>query len=129
LALERKETELEQWKAGNARNAIESQKSRAVSPFRLPKYGTNGNMKPENGQRSIDDRSSEVIECRIADPFVVNVCKTINIMSNRVVICILFIFFRLQVVLRVSKEGQDFPQHLWTRSPCQKCLFWLKKNQ
>ncbi|KAG4952853.1 hypothetical protein JHK87_038447 [Glycine soja] len=34
-ALERKETELQQWKAGNARNAIESQNAapRAVSPF------------------------------------------------------------------------------------------------
>ncbi|CAI8587068.1 unnamed protein product [Vicia faba] len=59
LALERKETEMEQLKSGNARNATESQKSRAVSPFRLPKYSTSGGMKPEIGQRSIDDRSSE----------------------------------------------------------------------
>ena len=63
LALARKETELEQWKNGNARNAIESQKPRAVSPYRLPKYGTGGSMKPDNSQRSMDDRSSEVIEC------------------------------------------------------------------
>jgi kinesin family protein C2/C3 len=62
LALERRETELEQWKSGNARNVVESQKPRAVSPFRLPKYGTSGSTKPENSQRSIDDRSSEVIE-------------------------------------------------------------------
>ncbi|KAK7299901.1 hypothetical protein RJT34_10730 [Clitoria ternatea] len=64
LALERKETELQQYKAGNARNAMESQKvPRAVSPFRLPKYGTNESMKPENGQRSMDDRSSEAKSC------------------------------------------------------------------
>jgi kinesin family protein C2/C3 len=62
LALERRETELEQWKSGNARNVVESQKPRAISPFRLPKYGTSGSTKPENSQRSIDDRSSEVIE-------------------------------------------------------------------
>ncbi|KAK2378199.1 kinesin protein KIN-14F [Trifolium repens] len=59
LALERRETELEQWKSGNARNVVESQKPRAISPFRLPKYGTSGSTKPENSQRSIDDRSSE----------------------------------------------------------------------
>ncbi|XP_058742809.1 kinesin-like protein KIN-14F isoform X2 [Vicia villosa] len=59
LALERKETEMEQLKSGTARNATESQKSRAVSPFRLPKYSTSGSMKPEISQRSIDDRSSE----------------------------------------------------------------------
>ncbi|KAG4402892.1 hypothetical protein GLYMA_02G302800v4 [Glycine max] len=63
-ALERKETELQQWKAGNARNAIESQKApRAVSPFRLPKNGTSDSMRPENCQRSMDDRSSEVKTC------------------------------------------------------------------
>jgi len=60
LALERKEAELDQWKAGNARNAIDSQKPRAVSPFQLPKYGTNGNTKHETGQRLMDDRSFEV---------------------------------------------------------------------
>lgn len=64
LALERKESELEQWKSGNARNALESQKARAVSPFRLPRNGTNGSMKSENSQRSMDDRNSEVIACR-----------------------------------------------------------------
>ncbi|KAI4306255.1 hypothetical protein L6164_029548 [Bauhinia variegata] len=63
LALERKETELEQWKSANARNTTESQKPRAVSPFRLPKYGTNASMKPESSQQSIDDRSSEARSC------------------------------------------------------------------
>nr|KYP73499.1 Kinesin-4 [Cajanus cajan] len=64
LALERKETELQQWKAGNARNAIESQKApRAVSPFRLPKNVTSDSMKPENCQRPMDDRSSEAKTC------------------------------------------------------------------
>lgn len=62
LALERKETEMEQLKSGNARTATESQKSRAVSPFRLPKYNTSGGIKPEISQRSVDDRSSEVSE-------------------------------------------------------------------
>jgi len=63
-ALERKETELQQWKSGNARNPTESQKApRAVSPFRLPKNGTSDSMKPENYQRHMDDRSSEVIAC------------------------------------------------------------------
>ncbi|XP_028234284.1 uncharacterized protein LOC114414148 [Glycine soja] len=47
-------------KAGNARNAIESQKApRAVSPSRFPKNGTGHNMKPENCQRPMDDRSFE----------------------------------------------------------------------
>ncbi|MED6223217.1 hypothetical protein PIB30_071832 [Stylosanthes scabra] len=59
LALARKETELEQWKTGNARNAIESQKPRAVSPYRLPKSVTSGSIKSDNSQRSMDDRSSE----------------------------------------------------------------------
>ncbi|KAK8468578.1 hypothetical protein PHAVU_006G059300 [Phaseolus vulgaris] len=63
LALERKEAELDQWKAGNARNAIDSQKPRAVSPFQLPKYGTNGNTKHETGQRLMDDRSFESRSC------------------------------------------------------------------
>ncbi|KAJ1415519.1 P-loop containing nucleoside triphosphate hydrolase [Sesbania bispinosa] len=63
LALERKETELEQWKSGSARNATESQKPRALSPFRLPKNGTSGSMKPENCQRSMDDRSTEAKSC------------------------------------------------------------------
>ncbi|XP_061337645.1 kinesin-like protein KIN-14F [Gastrolobium bilobum] len=63
LALERKETELEQLKAGNAQNVIESQKPTSVSPFRLPKCGTSGSMKPENCQRSMDDRSSEARSC------------------------------------------------------------------
>ncbi|KAL1347534.1 kinesin-like protein KIN-14F [Arachis duranensis] len=59
LALARKETELEQWKTGNTRNAIESQKPRAVSPYRLPKNVTSGSIKSDNSQRSLDDRSSE----------------------------------------------------------------------
>ncbi|KOM28743.1 hypothetical protein LR48_Vigan569s001400 [Vigna angularis] len=63
LALERKEAELDQWKAGNARNVIDSQKPRAVSPFQLPKYGTSGNMKHETGQRLMDDRSLESRSC------------------------------------------------------------------
>ncbi|KOM46388.1 hypothetical protein LR48_Vigan07g009200 [Vigna angularis] len=63
-ALERKETELQQWKAGNARNPTESQKApRAVSPFRLPKSGTSDSMKPENYQRHMDERSSEAKTC------------------------------------------------------------------
>ncbi|KAK8467219.1 hypothetical protein PHAVU_008G281800 [Phaseolus vulgaris] len=63
-ALERKETELQQWKSGNARNPTESQKApRAVSPFRLPKNGTSDSMKPENYQRHMDDRSSEAKTC------------------------------------------------------------------
>lgn len=61
--MERKETELEQSRAGSARNTTESQKQRAVSPFRLPKYGVNGSMKPETCQRPNDDRISEVTEC------------------------------------------------------------------
>ncbi|KAJ1441202.1 P-loop containing nucleoside triphosphate hydrolase [Sesbania bispinosa] len=63
LTLERKETELEQWKAGIARNIIESQKPRAVSPFHLPKYGASGSMKPETSQRLMDDRSFEARSC------------------------------------------------------------------
>ncbi|CAJ1971538.1 unnamed protein product [Sphenostylis stenocarpa] len=63
-ALEKKETELQQWKAGNARNPMESQKApRAVSPFRLPKNGTSDSMKPENYLRHMDDRSSEAKTC------------------------------------------------------------------
>ncbi|XP_027335879.1 kinesin-like protein KIN-14F [Abrus precatorius] len=63
LALERKEVELEQWKAGNAQNTIESQKPRAVSPFHLPKYGSSSSMKPEASQPLIDDRSFESRSC------------------------------------------------------------------
>ncbi|CAL0335051.1 unnamed protein product [Lupinus luteus] len=63
LALERKETELEQLKTGNAPNTPESQKPRAVSPLRLPKNGTNGSMKLEAFQRFMDDRSFEVRSC------------------------------------------------------------------
>ncbi|XP_073225494.1 kinesin-like protein KIN-14F isoform X2 [Cicer arietinum] len=63
LTLERKETELEQLKAGNARNNTESPKPRAVSPYHLPKYGTSGNMKPETNQRIMDDRNLEARSC------------------------------------------------------------------
>ncbi|KAL2332864.1 hypothetical protein Fmac_014077 [Flemingia macrophylla] len=63
LALERKEVELEQWKAGNARNTIDSQKPRAVSPFQLPKYGASGIMKHETGHRLMDDRNLESRSC------------------------------------------------------------------
>lgn len=62
LALEKKEAEVEQWKAGNARsNMTESQKSRAVSPFHMPRYGTGVNFKPEaNQQSNYDNKVSEV---------------------------------------------------------------------
>ncbi|KAI5408930.1 variant 2, Kinesin-like protein KIN-14F [Lathyrus oleraceus] len=63
LALERKETELEQWKAGNTRNATESPKPRAISPYHLPKYGTSGSIKPETSQRLMDDRNFEARSC------------------------------------------------------------------
>ncbi|KAK2440880.1 kinesin protein KIN-14F [Trifolium repens] len=63
LTLERKETELEQLKAGNARNTTESPKPRAISPYRLPKYGTSGNTKPETSQRLMDDRNFEARSC------------------------------------------------------------------
>ncbi|AES70665.2 kinesin heavy chain [Medicago truncatula] len=62
-ALERKETELEQLKAGNARNISESPKRRAVSPYHLPRYGTSGSMKPETSQRVMDDRNLEARSC------------------------------------------------------------------
>ncbi|XP_045819408.1 kinesin-like protein KIN-14F [Trifolium pratense] len=63
LTLERKETELEQLKAGNARNTTESPKPRAISPYHLPKYGTSGHMKPETSQRLMDDRNFEARSC------------------------------------------------------------------
>ncbi|KAF1894774.1 hypothetical protein Lal_00021068 [Lupinus albus] len=63
LALERKETELEQLKTGNAPNTPESQKPRAVSPLHLLKNGTNGSLKSEAFQRSMDDRSFEARSC------------------------------------------------------------------
>ncbi|KAJ4839685.1 hypothetical protein Tsubulata_041115 [Turnera subulata] len=49
-ALERKEGELEQVKCGNVKSTAESQKSRAVSPFYMPR-----NVKPETSQRSNDE--------------------------------------------------------------------------
>ncbi|XP_028767874.1 kinesin-like protein KIN-14F [Neltuma alba] len=63
LALERKEAELEQWRAGHARNTVESQKQRAVSPFRLPKLGVNASMKSETSQRPTDDKIYEARSC------------------------------------------------------------------
>lgn len=56
--MERKETELEQMKAGNARSTIESQRPRAVSPYRMPRCGTSAGLKPETSQRPIDDTKS-----------------------------------------------------------------------
>ncbi|GLT79564.1 hypothetical protein SLA2020_510470 [Shorea laevis] len=64
LALEKKEAEIEQLKSGNARNMIDTQRQRAVSPFRLPKYGTTASSKPETSQRPNDDcRIPEVRSC------------------------------------------------------------------
>ncbi|XP_062078987.1 kinesin-like protein KIN-14F [Humulus lupulus] len=64
-ALERKEAELEQYKAGTMKTVIESQKARTVSPFRLPRYGLNNtNVKPESSQRPFDDtKISEARSC------------------------------------------------------------------
>ncbi|KAM1115023.1 hypothetical protein TB2_038153 [Malus domestica] len=63
LALERKEAELEQFK-GAAQNVMESHKSRAVSPFRVPRNGTGNGSKPENCQRPLDGtKISEARSC------------------------------------------------------------------
>ncbi|KAL9382883.1 hypothetical protein Peur_023206 [Populus x canadensis] len=63
-ALERKEAEIEQIKGGSTRSTAESQRTRAVSPFYVPRYGTSANSKPETSHRSIDDsRSSEARSC------------------------------------------------------------------
>lgn len=60
LALERKEAELNQIKGGT-RNTIDSQKSRAVSPFRIPR-GISNSSKNETSFRLLDDtKISEVI--------------------------------------------------------------------
>lgn len=59
--LERKEAELEQVKVGNTRTTAESQRARPVSPFYMPRYGANANLKPETCRRENDEvRSSEV---------------------------------------------------------------------
>ncbi|XP_004296130.1 PREDICTED: kinesin-4-like [Fragaria vesca subsp. vesca] len=59
LALERKEAELHQIKGGT-RNAVDPQKSRAVSPYRLPR----GISKQETCQRPLDDaKISEARSC------------------------------------------------------------------
>ncbi|XP_022940572.1 kinesin-like protein KIN-14F [Cucurbita moschata] len=54
-ALERKDTELEQLKGGNARALGHNQKPRTASPFRVLRHGTNGGAKPEHSQRPLDD--------------------------------------------------------------------------
>ncbi|CAN1845386.1 Kinesin-like protein KIN-14F [Linum perenne] len=53
--LERKEAELEQLKSGNSRSTAEGQRTRAVSPFYMPRQGTNGNGKSETIQRANDE--------------------------------------------------------------------------
>lgn len=64
LTMERKEAELEQLKGANTRSTTEAQKPRVVSPFRMPRYGSNASLKPEICQRPIDDtRSSEARSC------------------------------------------------------------------
>nr|XP_015880560.2 kinesin-like protein KIN-14F [Ziziphus jujuba var. spinosa] len=57
LALEKKEAELEH-KGGSTKSTIDSQKARAVSPFRIPR------LKPETSQRPLDDtKISEARSC------------------------------------------------------------------
>ena len=58
LALERKEAELHQIKGGT-RNAVDPQKSRAVSPYRLPR----GINKQETCQRPLDDAKIYEVIC------------------------------------------------------------------
>ncbi|CAN0922854.1 Kinesin-like protein KIN-14F [Linum grandiflorum] len=53
--LERKEVELEQLKIGNSRSTAEGQRTRAVSPFYMPRQGTNANGKSETTQRANDE--------------------------------------------------------------------------
>lgn len=61
LAMERKEAELELLKGVNTRSTTEALKSRALSPFRMPRYVSNANLKTEFCQRPLDDtKSSEV---------------------------------------------------------------------
>ncbi|KAJ6417567.1 hypothetical protein OIU84_003319 [Salix udensis] len=63
-ALERKETEIEQIKGGSTRSTAESQRTRAVSPFYVPRHGASANLKPETSHRPIDDaRTSESRSC------------------------------------------------------------------
>ncbi|KAJ6376801.1 hypothetical protein OIU76_025869 [Salix suchowensis] len=63
-ALERKETEIEQIKGGSTRSTAESQRTRAVSPFYVPRHGASANLKPETSHRPIDDaRTSEIRSC------------------------------------------------------------------
>ncbi|GMI63846.1 kinesin-like protein 1, ARABIDOPSIS KINESIN-LIKE PROTEIN 1 [Hibiscus trionum] len=64
LALENKETEVEQLKGGNARSTTETQRGRAVSPFQIPRQGMSTSMKPESSQRPSDyNRISEARSC------------------------------------------------------------------
>lgn len=63
LALGKKEAELEHYKGGNSKNTLDSQKVRAVSPFRIPKHGLN--TKSEASQGPLDEvKVSEVIHVR-----------------------------------------------------------------
>lgn len=61
LALERKEAELNQIKGGT-RNTIDSQKSRAVSPFHIPR-GISNSSKNETSQRPLDDTKISEVSC------------------------------------------------------------------
>ncbi|CAI0540887.1 unnamed protein product [Linum tenue] len=61
--LEKKEAELEQLKSGSSgRNTTEVQRERAVSPYYLPKHGTNSNLKSEIVQRG--NANDEAIQSR-----------------------------------------------------------------
>ncbi|KAG5053478.1 hypothetical protein JHK87_005676 [Glycine soja] len=61
-ALERKETELQQWKAGNARNAIESQKApRAVSPFLASSTDNNTRVNLHSQEPVKQDNTNETL--------------------------------------------------------------------
>ncbi|KAJ6770827.1 KINESIN-LIKE PROTEIN KIN-14F [Salix purpurea] len=63
-ALERKEAEIEQIKGGSTRSTAESQRTRAVSPFYVPRHGASANLKPETSHRPVDDaRTSETRSC------------------------------------------------------------------
>ncbi|KAF9673173.1 hypothetical protein SADUNF_Sadunf11G0121000 [Salix dunnii] len=63
-ALERKETEIEQIKGASTRSTAESQRTRAVSPFYVPRHGASATLKPETSHRPIDDtRTSETRSC------------------------------------------------------------------
>lgn len=65
LALEKKETELEQLKGGSYRGNTGFQKTRTVSPLHVPRYNNiRASLKPELCQRAVDDsRSTEARSC------------------------------------------------------------------